>query len=129
MRLAFLFVDADPVSIQQQAEASALQQAAAASSSQAPSSSGSGLLQRPGSAAAAAAGAPAGDDAAAAAAQVLLGVQLGPVGGLKPLQQVTDYDADFDLWFGALHRSSQSEGGAYMRMLVGIVLAPLVGSA
>lgn len=104
--------DADPASIQQQAEVSASQQPAAVSSSQAPGGSSSGLLQRPGSAAAA--GAPARDDAAAAAAaaQVLLGVQLGPAGGLKPLQQVADYDADFNMWFGALHRSSQSEGGA-----------------
>jgi hypothetical protein len=85
-------------------------------------------MQQPGSAAAAA-GAHAGDDAAAAAAEVLLGVQLGRAGGLKLLQQVADYDADFDLWFGALHRHSQSEGGACRTSACGVVPAPLLGSA
>jgi hypothetical protein len=54
---------------------------------------------------------PSGAAAAAAAAQVLLGVQLGPAGSLGELQQVPEYDSDFELWVGALHKSSQSEGG------------------
>lgn len=30
---------------------------------------------------------------------------------MKVVQQVPEYDADYSLWLGALHRSSQSEGG------------------
>jgi hypothetical protein len=41
---------------------------------------------------------------------VLLGVQLGPGGCLKGLEHVSEYDADFELWAGAVHKS-QSEGG------------------
>lgn len=57
---------------------------------------------------------PSGAAAAAAAAQVLLGVQLGPAGSLGELQQVPEYDSDFELWVGALHKSSQSEGGEFV---------------
>jgi hypothetical protein len=57
---------------------------------------------------------PSGAAAAAAAAQVLLGVQLGPAGSLGELQQVPEYDSDFELWVGALHKSSHSEGGEFV---------------